>query len=464
MAKKSKTIACILFLLALIALKCFLFRFDNLDEIWHYNLCRGITSGALPYRDINLVGMPLYYLIFSLPLFIAKRFIIYRITEVCLIFSCAALLFFIFKAECGTVYAIIAALISCMFTDITSYNNLLFLFTLLIYLINKRDPSSLRNMVLGILAALAIWSRQTSGSVVFIAEVIYLIIESRKIKTGFKKLLPFAGGFVGINLLFLIYLISSSSFFAFWDYCLFGLASYSNVLKGSDPMGMLMLVIVIAVLTGEFFLLMKKDFLRTLSHMLLTLALLTVLIPTVDITHAIFAFFMSLIPLMSLIKANISNPLKIFVGWGTAAVLVFMIARSLIPLFSDISYDPSCSELDLIPMSGAESGFIAVRDRNRDYKADGYDVIVLSSCSAIISIYDGSFNPPYDLFLVGSFGTTDPVDIVREQIRKDNTIIVMPDDYIEENWMNPAGIYECVTENCTPVDRVGRFVYYVPKV
>ena len=88
----------------------------------------------------------------------------------------------------------------------------------------------------------------------------------------------------------------------------------------------------------------------------------------------------------------------------------------------------------------------------------------ITSCSAIISIYDGSFNPPYDLFLVGSFGTTDPVYIVREQIRKDNTIIVMPDDYIEENWMNPAGIYECVTENCTPVDRVGRFVYYVPKV
>lgn len=41
-------------------------------------------------------------------------------------------------------------------------------------------------------------------------------------------------------------------------------------------------------------------------------------------------------------------------------------------------------------------------------------------------------------------------------------VIVIPDDYVEENWMNPGGVYEYIVENCTPVDRVGRFVYYIP--
>ena len=76
MAKKYSSTIFLVFLFVIIATKCFLFRFGNLDEIWHYNLCRGITSGAVPYRDINLIGMPLYYLICSLPLFILKRFLI----------------------------------------------------------------------------------------------------------------------------------------------------------------------------------------------------------------------------------------------------------------------------------------------------------------------------------------------------------------------------------------------------
>ena len=164
-----------------------------------------------------------------------------------------------------------------------------------------------------------------------------------------------------------------------------------------------MVVIVIALLIAEFFLLRKKDFLNTVSHILLTSALLTAVIPTVDMTHAAFAFFMSVFPLMAIVKQNISKALKPVIGWATVAVLLFTIARGMIPLFTGISFDPQCKELDYIPMSGDESGFVSLMEKNQTYSEQGYNVVVLSSCSAIISIYSGSFNPPYDLFLVGSF-------------------------------------------------------------
>ena len=463
MAKRGKTIGFILFLLVLVALKCFLFRFGNLDEIWHYNLCRGITMGNLPYRDINLIGMPLYYFIFAMPMFIARKFIVYRMVEAALLFLCALLLFFIVNTECGFGYAAVTSLVSCLFTDITSYNNLLFVFVLLLYMTNKREQTVRRDILLGILTALAIWSRQTSGFIVLIAETVFLIVGSRRKKTGFKSLSSFAGGFIGVNLIFLIYLLVTSTFFEFWDYCFFGLTGYSNVLKTNDLWGIPMIIIVVAVLITECLTLIKKDFTGTLNHILLTLSMLTVVIPTADMTHASFAFFMAMFPLMSMIKINIRKSLKPVIGWGAAIVLVITIARSLVPLFFNIYFDPQCKELDLIPMTGIESGFVAVKDKNLIYKEQGYDVVVLSSCSAIISIYDGSFNPPYDLFLVGSFGTHDPVDIVRDLCTRDDIVIVIPEDYNEENWMNPDGIYECVVENCTPIDQVGRFVYYIPE-
>lgn len=461
MAKKYSSTIFLVFLFVIIATKCFLFRFGNLDEIWHYNLCRGITSGAVPYRDINLIGMPLYYLICSLPLFILKRFIVYRIVEALLIFSCALLSFFIVKAESGFGYAVVSSLITVVFIDITSYNNLLFLFTLFIYLANKQESSFKRNIMLGVLAALSVWSRQTSGFIVFIAETIYLVVEKRKGKSDIKSLISFFCGFASINFVFLFYLLATSSFYAFWDYCFFGLFSYSNTLEHCDIWGIPMVTIVISLLFAEGFLL-KKTFLNTLSHILLTLALLTVVIPTVDMTHAIFAFAMSVFPLMAIIKQNIRNSLKPVIGCGTVAVLLITIARTLIPLFIGIKFDSQCSELDYIPMSGDESGFLSLNEKNHEYTEQGYKVIVLSSCSAIISIYDGSFNPPYDLFLVGSFGTQDPVDIVRDECSKNNTVIVISYDYNEENWMNPHGVYEYVVGNCTQVDSLGRFIYYVP--
>ena len=462
MAKKSSSAVFLVFLLVIVFLKCFLFRFGNLDEIWHYNLCRGITSGAVPYRDINLIGMPLYYFVCSLPLLVLKKFAVYRMAEILLIFSCALLSFVIVKSENGFGYAVVSALITIIFSDITSYNNLLFLFVLLIYLVNKRPSSFKRDFLLGVLTALSVWSRQTTGCIVLIAETVYLIIEIRKKMAVGKSLLSFLGGFVSINLVFLIYLLATSSFFAFWDYCLFGILSYSNALKNSDVWGIPMVVIVITLLIAESFFFLKKDFLNTISHILLTSALLTVVIPTVDMTHAAFPFFMSVFPLMSIIKLNISSSLKPVIGIGTFVVLLVTIARGLFPLFGGIRFDAQCSELDFIPVNGEEGGFVSIAEKNQTYTKQGYNVVVLSSCSAIISIYGNSFNPPYDLFLIGSFGTRNPVDIIREECNKDNTIFVMPDDYNEENWMNPDGIYEYVVDNCAPVDRIGRFAYYVP--
>ena len=195
MAKRSSSAVFIVFMLVIIALKVFLFRFGNLDEIWHYNLCRGITSGAVPYRDINLIGMPLYYFVCSLPLLLVKKFVVYRMAEILLIFSCALLSFVIVKAESGFGYAAVSALITVLFTDITSYNNLLFFFVLLIYLVNKRLPSFKRYFLLGVFTALCVWSRQTSGFIITIAETVYVIIEIRKKNTGKKNFLFYLAGF-----------------------------------------------------------------------------------------------------------------------------------------------------------------------------------------------------------------------------------------------------------------------------
>ena len=80
----------------------------------------------------------------------------------------------------------------------------------------------------------------------------------------------------------------------------------------------------------------------------------------------------------------------------------------------------------------------------------------------MISILEGGFNPPYDLFLKGNLGTAHPLSFVEADCADEDTIILMPLDYDTENWENPSGVYEYITSHCEPVDSYGRFVWYRP--
>ncbi|MBR6483535.1 MAG: hypothetical protein IKT14_00820, partial [Clostridiales bacterium] len=81
---------------------------------------------------------------------------------------------------------------------------------------------------------------------------------------------------------------------------------------------------------------------------------------------------------------------------------------------------------------------------------------------SLVSILSEDYDPTFDMFLEGNIGTTDQVDYISDLINDPDVIIVMPDNYDEENPENPDGVSRYITENFHPVDNYGNFIYYAP--
>ena len=94
--KKLKNIFIDIFIFVFIALFCFSNIFSNsignLDEIWNYNFAKNICDGLVPYRDFNMVQMPLLSMICAICLkAFGNQLIVMRVLAVILM----SLIFFV---------------------------------------------------------------------------------------------------------------------------------------------------------------------------------------------------------------------------------------------------------------------------------------------------------------------------------------------------------------------------------
>ncbi|MBO4636819.1 MAG: hypothetical protein J5685_06700 [Clostridiales bacterium] len=455
--KKKHLIAFVLIVIP-VFFKVLTIPFGDLDEIWVYNISRGISMGYVPYRDFHMVFMPLFSYLFALPLMICRSLIIYRITS-CIFFS--VLLFVLFKnayEESGFGFALPIAAFSLFLIDVATYNYLMFLFALLVYQTNKREPGTRRNLLLGVFAALAALSRQTSGGILIVLELIYLIIERR---TKRSNPLFYLAGISIPCFLFLVCLLATGSFSSFWDDCLFALFGFSSGNSFFDIGSSGLLTVVLIGSVSDLYLIYKKAEYAS-NHLIVGVSALLIAVPMVDYLHVSMAAMFFLLPVMRVIKMFFKDHLKRYMSYIiTSVILICIIALSVLNTAGTYT-DSSIPELAGIPMNGTETGYKEIAVKNEQYRENGKNVAVFSSSSAIISIMSGRFDPPYDLFLTGNLGTNDPLSYPCALHDDPDSIVVMPDNYTEENHENPKGIYEYITENFTPVDNYGNFIYYTP--
>ena len=89
---------------------------------------------------------------------------------------------------------------------------------------------------------------------------------------------------------------------------------------------------------------------------------------------------------------------------------------------------------------------------------------MLSSGRCIFSMMTDSFDPVYDLFLVGNKGTRTALSFIEEEMNNGQVMFVINGNYEKENWENPSGILSYIQDNCDPVEVYGEFIWYVPRV
>ena len=209
--------------------------------------------------------------------------------------------------------------------------------------------------------------------------------------------------------------------------------------------------------------LMKEDRIRTLIHIILSIPILFVGVPIVDRPHMVYGAMWYMIPIAEFIKRYLGKNLRPRISVFLSSVLgVVILALGAVNMLGCL-FVPGRPELIMLPVRGdlaEDYGFIA--DKNRTYEEAGFKVTTFSYSSILISLFEGDYDPPYDMFLNGNLGLHDPMEYVRSACADPEAVILMPNDYVTEGWQNPDGVYEYITSHCEPVDSYGRFVWYRP--
>ena len=465
LANKKRVVRFSLCLLIVIAvcLKVFTFRAGVLDELWPYDLSRAITMGYIPYKDYPIVSMPLFSYLFSIPLLISRTLLAYRVMTAAFFSAMLVVLYFLIEKRTSPGYAVCAALFAARFVELATYNMLLMFEALLVLCCLRLKNKRLSFFLIGLLAALAPLTKQSSGVIMLVLISCLMFASARKAKSPKLILFYLAGVFIPL-VIFLVYLLCTSSFHAFWDCCFFGLLSFAGNNAAVHPEGTIpMVMIIIPGIAGDLYFWIKKHDEESLFHLLAGIAVLSNAIPIFEFYHIVMGGIFFLIPLTYLVKEFAPKIIHINIAPVIAVMILAIIGLFCFEVFADPRLSGEWNELKCIPSAGDYEYLKPIVEKKRELESKGKNVVVFSSSSVVIAVMDGSCNPPYDMFLNGNLGTKDPIDYAREACGDKNNVIFITTDYDKENWQNPSGILEYVSSHCDPVDSYENWVIYAPK-
>ena len=204
-----------IFLFLILTFVCFFFNYfihyTTSDEIWSYGFSYNIAKGAIPYKDFNMVVLPLYSLLMAIPLrIIANKLIIYHL------FNAILTSFIImFVADKNKLLSICLILYCLTLPCLYGYNQFIMLIVLLILYIEK-SSFKYKEEIVGILLGCVLATKQNIGIMLFIP---YILHSKKKIKSIIYYLIPIT--------VICIYLIFNNALFECIDYCFLGLSNFT---------------------------------------------------------------------------------------------------------------------------------------------------------------------------------------------------------------------------------------------
>lgn len=444
----------------LVLLKELLCRFDSMDEVYVYTLSRAVATGMVPYRDFNMVMPPLFFHFLALPLLLSRTVLMMRIVNSIFLTFMMLLIYRICRQKTGDEAALLLSIAGIAALDIATYNTMFCVFAMIAYILLSRIESGRYVFILGIVTTLSALSRQTSGTLLLIACLVIVGILTPKGKK-FKNIIVYLLGVGLICTIFLIYLLATGSFSQFWEYCLFAVlfTDGNSTIAASGIPGV---VITILGVIADIKLYRKDSNKEHIFHIVTGVLIFTAAIPIVDLMHTSYAGIWFMIPLFEVFVPHLAKMMnkRMWIYLDVAASVICLIFTFF--SFRGAVFTNDVRELKYVPLSSSFEAYKDIAYINTLYQEQGYDVVTISNEAALISLINEEYNPPYDLFLKGNLGMTDPMVYVEEACSSPNTVILITDDYQESCWEAPEGVYDYVTSHCHPVNSYAQFVWYLP--
>lgn len=410
----------------------------NLDEVWNYGFAHNIFNGLIPYKDFNMVITPLYPILMALPFYIfGSSMLVFHIFNSLML---TILMFFLYKLIGKKALFFMLILFIPLPVSFPSYNLFLFfLFVLLIYC----EKNGVNDFIIGILLACVCLTKQSVGVCMLLPSLYYL-----KDK---KKLLKRFGGFLIPCIIFLIYLICTSSIVQFFDLCLFGLFDFAEGNGKSFNIYWLLFIIIIGVTL--FFI--KKDKSNIANYY--ALAFYSVLIPLFDTYHFQVLFLGFLLVLVEKIKFLDKFNLVLFVF----GVIIGVSCVTLIKRFDGtVSYPNKIKHFeyrlldnDSIKFTEEVNAFIAKhKDKNFVFLcSNGYYF-------RIVNDMDISY---LDLINTGNWGYNGSEKLFDSVMSVDNAIYIVDESELSEIKQTDKRILKYILKNGKKIDSIRIYDIYV---
>ena len=473
---------------------------NDLDEIWNYNFARNIVDGNMPYKDFNMIQMPLVPALCAMFLnLLGNELMIMRIIAILL---CTIILFITYKIlELLKVnkwlnYAFLIFLIYILKDHFRIDYNFFVLFNVLwiIYIelksIREKKTkeelltSSKKDIVLGILAGICICSKQTTGALVAIVLVGYNLLNVsnfKEFKLFIKKAIYRVIG-VFIPLLMLsIYFTWNHLWNDFIDYCILGIGtfsnsiSYSNLLTNSNILiKTLSIIVPIFLISMIGNILVNKYNRKEIDSQLLTIvsyaiAEMVVVFPISDDIHFLIGAFPAMIGIiygMSTLSKKLKNEkVKIFIkeylkAFNILAVAIFGMV-SIVSLYNyaiQVRQYTTLNHFNYIIQ--LQDQIDSIKNVEEYIQKQDKNVYILDAVAAIYTIPINQYTKNYDMFLIGNLGGDGEEGIIEDLQEEENYIVLIKNEQYSRNWQNPEKVRKYIIENMNKMGEIDAFDVY----
>ena len=473
---------------------------NDLDEIWNYNFARNIVDGNMPYKDFNMIQMPLVPALCAMFLnLLGNELMIMRIIAILL---CTIILFITYKIlELLKVnkwlnYTFLIFLIYILKDHFRIDYNFFVLFNVLciIYIElksireNKTKEelltSSKKDIVLGILSGICICSKQTTGAFVAIVLVGYNLLNVsnfKEFKLFIKKAIYKVIG-VFIPLLMLsIYFTWNHLWNDFIDYCILGIGTFSNSIPYSNLLtNSNILIKILSIIVPMFLISMIGNILvnkykrKEIDSQLLTIvsyaiAEMVVVFPISDDIHFLIGAFPAMIGIIygtsTLSKKLKNEKVKIFIkeylkafNILAVAILVMVSIVSLYNYAIQAGQYNTLNHFDYIIQS--KNQIDSIKNVEEYIQKQDKNVYILDAAAAIYTIPINQYTKNYDMFLIGNLGRDGEEGIIEDLQEEENYIVLIKNEQYSRNWQNPEKVRKYIIENMNKMGEIDAFDIY----
>lgn len=465
---------------------------NDLDELWNYNFARNVADGLIPYKDFNMLQMPLLPLICGLVLKITfNELIVMRILAALLCSSIIYITYRLFRIlNIRKEIAIISTFcIVYLFKDLfcIDYNFATLLLVLIIIFKEiesyKKDNIFLKSdymadLFLGILAGLTITLKQTTGMLICIAVLgnkLLFVKTKDELKIYFKTFMFRLIGIVIPVLLMFVYLIINNAVTDFVNYTIKGVSGFSNYISYKNLIkwnlvGFLSIAVPITFIYAWIkSVIMEKDK-KIYILLVYGLAMFVVCFPISDKIH----FLIGALPTIVIILYELYNLLsKIFkiifknrkinnivIIFGATFTILCSLYYSIEKIYiycENISYTSNLNYFKYIPISKALNNQIEIIG---NYIKTNDNVKILDANAVIYMIPIDRYNKNYDMLLKGNLGFNGENNIIEEIKNLKDTKYLILQDKFTKNWQTPLNIIDYVKGNKTKIGEIEIFDIY----